>query len=442
MVCHLSCIRTGSARRDSVTRVRMPDHLNFVDLFAGGGGLSEGFMREGYQPVAHVEGDAAACNTLRTRMAYHWLVAAGKDDLYEDYLSGGISRDRMYREVPRRVVRSVINQEIRPDTLVQIYREIDSLLKGRELDLLVGGPPCQAYSVVGRSRDDGGMVGDKRNYLYKCYANFLEKYHPKRFVFENVVGLLSAKDQDGRRYFDAMRQRFHELGYRTTYSKLCAKEYGVLQSRNRVILVGHREDVAATHPEPERWTPDVTVSEVFRDLPPLGAGKGDVGPCQPLANASPWQVHAGVSSSLPVTWHQSRPNTERDLEIYRIAVTEWDERHCRLQYGDLPAHLKTHRNRTSFLDRFKVVAGDLPFAQTVVAHISKDGHYYIHPDIEQNRSITPREAARLQTFPDDYYFEGVDARPSRTHAFRQIGNAVPVLLSRRIAAKIRQDWDA
>ena len=88
------------------------------------------------------------------------------------------------------------------------------------------------------------------------------------------------------------------------------------------------------------------------------------------------------------------------------------------------------------------MAGDLPFAQTVVAHICKDGHYYIHPDIEQNRSITPREAARLQTFPDDYYFEGAGVRPSRTHAFRQIGNAVPVLLSRGIAARIRQDWDA
>ena len=435
---------SGSVRHAATLErvVRMPDRLRFVDLFAGGGGLSEGFIQEGYEPVAHVEADAAACNTLRTRMAYHWLAAAGRDDLYADYLAGRVSRDAMYAEVPQRVVQSVINKEIRPNTLEQIYGEIDSLLTGHDLDLLVGGPPCQAYSIVGRSRDPDGMVEDKRNYLYKCYASFLEKYHPKRFVFENVAGILSAKDSAGSRYFDAMRQLFRELGYLTTYSKLKAKEHGVLQNRNRVILVGHREDAATTHPEPERWTPDVTVNEVFRDLPSLGAGEGDVAPCQPLPCASPWQVEAGVSSSLPVTWHQARPNAERDLEIYRIAVTEWNERRSRLRYGDLPPHLKTHRNRTSFLDRFKVVAADLPYAQTVVAHISKDGHYYIHPDIDQNRSLTPREAARLQTFPDDYYFEGVDARPSRTHAFRQIGNAVPVLLSRRIAARIRQDWDA
>ncbi|MDE0126601.1 MAG: DNA cytosine methyltransferase [Bryobacterales bacterium] len=415
--------------------------MKFVDLFAGGGGLSEGFIQEGYEPVAHVEADVAACNTLRTRLAYHWFVAAGRRDLYEDYLTGGIDRDKMYAEVPQRVVRSVINDEIQPDTLARIYCEIDSLLEGRKLDLLLGGPPCQAYSIVGRSRDPDGMVEDKRNYLYECYASFLDKYRPKRFVFENVMGLLSARDSNGRLYFDAMRQRFSDLGYETAFSTLNAKDYGVLQNRKRVILVGHCGDAATMNPEPERWTPRVTVSEIFQDLPPLSAGEGDITPCRRLACESRWQVKAGVGSPLPATWHQARPHTARDLEIYRIAVTEWNERQSRLRYGDLPRRLKTHSNETAFVDRFKVVAADLPFAHTVVAHICKDGHYYIHPDIDQNRSITPREAARLQTFPDDYYFEGVRKRPSRTHAFRQIGNAVPVLLSRGIASRIRHNWD-
>ncbi len=141
-----------------------------------------------------------------------------------------------------------------------------------------------------------------------------------------------------------------------------------------------------------------------------------------------------------MTWHQARPNTEQDLEIYRIAVDLWNRQKTRLNYNLLPDHLKTHRQRRAFLDRFKVVAADLPLSHTVVAHIAKDGHYYIHPDIAQNRSITPREAARLQTFPDDYYFESSSGVPGRTPAFRQIGNAVPVLLARKIAGKLQEVW--
>ena len=420
----------------------MSNTLNFIDLFAGGGGLSEGFIQEGYEPVAHVESDVAACNTLRTRMAYHWLKNTGREDLYADYLTGETSRAQMYAEVPQGVVQSVINDEIRPDTLRGIYDRIDSLLKGRELDVLVGGPPCQAYSVVGRSRDPDRMVEDKRNYLYRCYAEFLGKYRPKRFVFENVMGLLSAKDSDGRGYFDAMRRLFRDYGYETEYSTLWARNHGVLQNRKRVVLVGWRKGTGATYPEPEQWIPDVTVIEVLRDLPPLGPGEGMVRPCRRLPRESRWQEDAGIRSTAPVTWHVARPQTDQDREIYRIAVRQWNERRSRLRYGSLPPHLKTHRNAVSFTDRFKVVAADLPFSQTVVAHICKDGHYYIHPDIEQNRSLTPREAARLQTFPDDYYFEGAGDRPARTEAFRQIGNAVPILLSRRIAAKMKQDWDA
>lgn len=419
----------------------MSKPLTFLDIFAGGGGLSEGFIQEGYEAIGHVEADLAACNTLRTRMAFHWLATEGRLDIYVDYLNGRMTREELYAFVPESVAGSVINDEIRPGSMRRIYRKVDSLLKGRKLDVLVGGPPCQGYSIVGRSRDPDGMVEDKRNYLYKCYAKFLERYRPERFVFENVIGLLSAKDRNGKGYFDGMQRLFSRLGYEIEFSALCAKDYGVLQNRKRVFLVGHRRGAHAVYPEPERWSPDVMVKEVFKDLPALGAGEGCVGPCRRLRSESAWQVEAGVRSTLPVTWHQARPHAERDLEIYRIAVAQWNDCRRRLHYGALPSRLKTHRNSVSFRDRFKVVAGDLPFAHTVVAHICKDGHYYIHPDIEQNRSITPREAARLQTFPDDYYFEGVSERPSRTHAFKQVGNAVPVLLSRGIAAKMRNDWD-
>ena len=143
---------------------------------------------------------------------------------------------------------------------------------------------------------------------------------------------------------------------------------------------------------------------------------------------------------FPVTWHIARPLNIRDAEIYRIAINLWQDGRKRLKYDYLPEHLKTHKNRSVFKDRFKVLAADLSASHTILAHLAKDGHYYIHPDINQNRSISPREAARLQTFPDDYYFEGRTNRPSYTTAFRQIGNAVPVMLARKIAEKLKENW--
>ena len=143
------------------------------------------------------------------------------------------------------------------------------------------------------------------------------------------------------------------------------------------------------------------------------------------------------SNSVPLTYHVSRPNTDQDLQIYRIAVDKWNKEESRLNYNDLPSRLQTHNNRKSFTDRFKVVAGNLCYSHTVVAHVSKDGHYYIHPDINQNRSLTPRELARIQTFPDDFYFEGTKDVLSRTSAYKQIGNAVPVLLAEKIASHIK-----
>ena len=129
-----------------------------------------------------------------------------------------------------------------------------------------------------------------------------------------------------------------------------------------------------------------------------------------------------------LTLHKSRPNKERDIEIYKRAIELWNNGHKRLNYNDLPEELKTHKNRHSFVDRFKVVEGDESCCHTVLAHLSKDGHYFIHPDIEQHRSITVREAARIQSFPDSYYFEG-----PRTAQFVQVGNAVPPLMSKGIA---------
>ena len=419
----------------------MNGKLKFINLFAGGGGLSEGFVQAGFAPVAHVESDLAACFTLRTRMVYHWLKARKQLEPYADYLSGKLNRNELFKHVPKRVNYSVINAEIGKATLRDIFTQVDLLLRNQKLDLIVGGPPCQAYSVVGRSRDKNGMKTDNRNYLYIYYAEFLKRYKPLYFVFENVTGLLSARDKDGNLHFDAIKKLFRECGYEPESMTLSAEDYGIPQRRERVVLVGRKGKATGFYPVPDKWNPSTFVGELFSDLPPIAAGEGQPGPCQVGPYDGTWLYEANIrNDALPVTWHQARPHTAQDLRIYRIAVDLWNKKKTRLKYNELPDSLKTHRHRNSFLDRFKVVASNLPFSQTVVAHIAKDGHYYIHPDIDQNRSITPREAARLQTFPDDYYFESTTDVPRRTPVFRQIGNAVPVLLARKIADKLQEVW--
>jgi DNA (cytosine-5)-methyltransferase 1 len=388
-----------------------------------------------------VEADQAACFTLKTRMAYHWLKECDRLEQYHNYLFGKISRSELYELVPERCINSVMNVEISKESLPELFKKTDELLCGAKLDLIVGGPPCQAYSVIGRSRDKNSMKGDMRNYLYIYYAEFLRRYQPSYFVFENVTGLLSAKDGNGNLYFDNMRTLFRDAGYETEFMTLAAEKYGVLQSRKRIILVGKRGEISGFYPEPDKWSPDVKVQEVLRDLKPLRAGEGDMGLSRTERYIGSYLYDANIrNDALAVTMHQARPNTDQDLEIYRIAVDLWNENKIRLNYNNLPERLKTHRHRKSFLDRFKVVAGELQHSHTVVAHIAKDGHYYIHPDIDQNRSLTPREAARLQTFPDDYFFESASGIPQRTPAYRQIGNAVPVLLSQKIAEKLKETW--
>ena len=419
----------------------MGKQYNYLDLFAGAGGLSEGFIRAGFNPIAHVEMEQAACFTLKTRMAYHWLKRNNDLDQYTNYLNGGISRKEFYDSVPESIVKSVINREIGKETLSDIFSQIDSVSDSQEIDLIIGGPPCQAYSVVGRARSPNGMKGDKRNDLYIYYTEFLEYYKPKYFVFENVPGLLSATDEDNESYLKLMQNLFHKYGYETELKTINAKDYGIPQSRKRIIIVGKKEVPIEIYPEPDREELDATVADIFSDLPAINADDGDIRTCNLEQYDGTLLYELEIrKDDLPVTFHQSRFNNKKDLEIYRIAVSRWKEKKPPLKYNELPKRLQMHENKHTFLNRFKVVEGDSPYSHTVVAHIAMDGHYYIHPDIKQNRSLTPREAARLQTFPDDYYFESHNGGPRRTPAYRQIGNAVPVLLAQKIANKLKDNW--
>ena len=415
--------------------------IRFIDLFAGCGGLSEGFIQAGYTPIAHVEMDKAACYTLKTRSAFHWLCEHNMNGEYAKYLNGEIKRADLYAQVPTKILDAVINEEISDESLPRLFSQIDLLAGGGKVDLIVGGPPCQAYSLIGRAKDANGMIGDRRNYLFLYYAKFLEHYAPKFFVFENVLGLLSAKDKNGMRYLDIMLEEFKRLGYQTVYKILNADDYGVPQKRKRIILLGAKDAPRDwAFPTIEKNPYAFTVGDMLADLPRISSGSASV-PFKVKGRRRQALLDTHVADfKFPVTQHIARPHTQQDLEIYKRAVQLWDKDRARLSYKNLPESLRTHNNISSFLDRFKVVAADLRCCHTVVAHIARDGHYYIHPDIKQNRSLSVREAARLQTFPDNYYFEGTKERQCRTAAFRQIGNAVPVLLACRIAEVLKGEF--
>jgi DNA (cytosine-5)-methyltransferase 1 len=301
------------------------------------------------------------------------------------------------------------------------------------IDLFIGGPPCQAYSLIGRARDPYRMEKDQRNILYKYYVELLKEFQPKAFIFENVPGILNAGK--GRLFTDVC-SLFEKSGYKLEIQILDSSDFLVLQKRQRVILIGWRKNYSFKYPEFKPIKHNYTVKDIFNDLPPLKAGEMIEQGEYATSESGEYLKKMGIRKRDDIlTQHITRPHTEIDKEIYRIAIKKWNEEGRRLRYDDLPERLKTHKSRKSFPDRFKVVAANLPYSHTVVANISKDGHYYIYPDENQVRSLSIREAARLQSFPDDYFFEG-----PRTMILAQIGNAVTPLMAERIAKKIRDEF--
>jgi DNA (cytosine-5)-methyltransferase 1 len=407
--------------------------MNYIDLFAGAGGLSEGFIRAGFQPIAHVEMNKEACDTLRTRIAFYYLKKIKKINYYWSYLRNEINREELWKMLPDKLMNSVINSEISNKSNPFIFNLIDEQLGSEKVDVIIGGPPCQAYSLVGRSRDPNRMKGDKRNYLFSRYADFLLHYQPKYFVFENVLGLITAGNAE---YLNEMLETFSDMGYSVTVDTLNAEDFGVLQKRRRVIIIGRKVDNDDTHfqfPELKKTENKWQIkNDLFFDLPSLKHGEElhiakYVKPINDYLKKT--KTRNGVDFT---TQHITRKHNQRDLEIYSIAIDKWLHGKKRLKYDELPSRLQTHNKKDIFLDRFKVVDPG-GHSHTVVAHIAKDGHYYIYPDKKQVRSISVREAARIQSFPDDYFFEG-----GRTAAFKQIGNAVPPLMAQAIAQKLKE----
>ena len=417
--------------------------LSYIDLFAGAGGLSEGFIQSGYRPIAHVEMNEYAAKTIETRIAYYYLKENGNLDSYYQYERNEISREQLLELIPDEELKTVINKEMSESNIKGIFQTIDTIIDEKEIeqvDVIIGGPPCQAYSLVGRAQSSHMLVPmeeDPRNELYKMYVQFLNKYKPRMFVFENVAGIKTAR---GGQAFKNLQKYMRKVGYEIDYHELNAHDFGVLQSRKRVIIVGWLKGTGYEYPSFETIHSDAEVWDLLKDLPTLTPGESadehtmsDMRRLRKYVKENEIRVKADV-----LTGHIARPHTAQDIEIYKRTIDLWfnNDKHERLKYDDLPDELKTHRNRTSFVDRFKVVEGDMNYSHTILAHLSKDGHYFIHPDIDQHRSITVREAARIQSFPDSYFFEG-----PRTSQFVQVGNAVPPMMAKIIANKIKEQLE-
>ena len=395
--------------------------LNTIDLFVGCGGLSEGFEQSGkYKMLGAIEWESAPVKELRKHLKIKWNMV----DAEERVLQFDIQRTK----------------ELFTGWEDEIYgtsKGLDNLIGDKKLDVIIGGPPCQAYSVAGRIRDENGMRKDYRNYLFESYLEVVQHYRPKAFVFENVPGILSAMPGDGSvRIISLIQKAFADAGYAVlsdiSNALVDMTDYGVPQNRKRIIILGLSKDVYGEKAENlvktfySSYLPEYkvekksTVRDAIEDLPKL----------TPLESPIKYGTRK-LSHSLPVPMingHVSRFHSKRDIEIFRFL--EKDIASGKMEYtnADTLKELYTRlTGKNSNVHKYYVLRWDEP-SNLIPAHLFKDGLRHIHPDPEQARTITVREAARLQTFPDDYLFDC-----SQTDAFKMIGNAVPPLFAKKLA---------
>lgn len=392
----------------------------FIDLFSGCGGLSEGFYRMGFTALAHVEINHWACETLRKRMAYY-----------------GYSN----------IEREVIEKDI---TSADILTDIDNAVAGRSVDVIIGGPPCQAYSTAGRVRDAKGMASDPRNFLFESYVKILEHFRPKFFVFENVTGLLSAR-VNGKPIMPSIMSALgnsYKLINDPNILVHNTADYGVPQIRKRVIIMGVRKDITTkeamdlyngvvkTHWNPETDLVErkglkkfVSVKDAIGDLPSVESGEDASTNSYDYPCNNAFLKRIGKAGIYPLMDHIARKHNALDRERFAIMINHhWS-------FGQLRKEMPQyeHEHARVFDNSYVVQWWDLP-SKTILAHIHKDGFQFIHPDGNQARSFTVREAARIQSFPDDFEFAG-----SRGEKYKQIGNAVPPLFAEALAKSIKKN---
>ena len=387
----------------------MKKKFTFIDLFAGAGGFAEGFYQEEYNALSHIEFDKYACDTLKHRM-------------------------RHYNYSTEDIEASVLHKDITDEDVIEL---MDKSVKGNSVDVIIGGPPCQSFSSQGKARDPQGMQCDPRNYLYESYMRILNHYKPKFFVFENVSGILSTKINGKPIINDIFKDM--KKNYKILENKedilLNAVDFGVPQERKRVIIIGVRKDLGIDIKDVYNDLKElackqkrVTVKEAISDLPKIPVGGGEEELCHKPSNLSNYVKSLRTKNSTKLYHHRARNHNDLDQERYKMmSKNRWTLSELLEKKPSL-----AHPKKRVFNNSYVVQHFDKP-SKTIIAHLYKDGNQFIHPDYTQQRTFTAREAARIQSFPDDFIFPC-----SRTQQYKQIGNAVPPLLAKHIAGVLKK----
>lgn len=395
--------------------------LNTIDLFAGCGGLTEGFKQSGhFKMLAAVEWDKDAHATLLNRLMH----AHGYNDAAERCILADIQDTK-----------SLIHGKDADDEFPS-HEGLDALVNDRKVDVIIGGPPCQAYSVAGRIRDENGMHEDYRNYLFESYMAIVDYFKPSACIFENVPGMLSAVP-GGVSIIDRISNAFKKSGYEISsdfkgQATLDVSDFGVPQKRKRVIIAAFRRDL---HENPKQTVDQFYSNLLLEKAPSISTVKEAIGG---LPKLYPVKVVKGKKSHTEeqlnfVTDHEPRFHSQRDIEIFQMLAEDIASGRNKYISSDALKALYTEKTgKTSAVHKYYVLRESMP-SNTIPAHLYKDGLRHIHPDPKQARSITVREAACLQSFDLNFMFKGPNGSK-----YKMIGNAVPPLFAKKIAISLRK----